>query len=58
VLGYDLLLDKRASESSSVKEVVRRAIMKEFWKRCSYKEHVLPGYTAYTNSEDARGGML
>ncbi|KAK1611872.1 hypothetical protein QYE76_035545 [Lolium multiflorum] len=57
VLSCDLLPDKRASESSSVKEVVRRAIMKEVWKRCSCKEHVLPGYTAYTNSEDARGGM-
>jgi hypothetical protein len=43
---YDLFPDQWANEPSKVKELVRRAIMKEFWKRCSRKQPLLPGQTS------------
>uniref|UniRef100_A0ACD5U6I6 Uncharacterized protein n=1 Tax=Avena sativa TaxID=4498 RepID=A0ACD5U6I6_AVESA len=49
---YDLFPDQWANEPSKIKELVRRAIMKEFWKRRSRKQPVLPGQTiAYELSD-------
>ena len=42
---YDLFPDQWANEPSKVKELVRRAIMREFWKRRSRKQPALPGRT-------------
>ena len=53
---YDLFPDEWVNEPSKVKQGVRHAIMKEFWKRRSRKEPVLPGPTTYINLEDTRRG--
>ena len=53
---YDLFPDEWAYEPYKVKQLVRKAIMKEFWKRRSRKEPVLPGPTVSINLEDARRG--
>ena len=53
---YDLFPDDWAYEPCKVKELVRRTIMKEFWKRRSRKEPVLPGPTVSLNIGDTRRG--
>ncbi|KAM0918026.1 hypothetical protein ACQ4PT_009389 [Festuca glaucescens] len=53
---YNLFPDEWANEPLKVKEMVRRTIMKEFWKRRSRKEPILPGPTVSINIEDYRRG--
>ncbi|KAM0901363.1 hypothetical protein ACQ4PT_020050 [Festuca glaucescens] len=53
---YNLFPDEWANEPLKVKEMVRRTIMKEFWKRRSRKEPILPGPTVSINIEDCRRG--
>ncbi|KAM0829813.1 hypothetical protein ACQ4PT_066636 [Festuca glaucescens] len=49
---YDLFPDQWANEPSKVKELVQRAIMREFWKQRSRKQPVLPGHTTSFNLDD------
>ncbi|KAK1653685.1 hypothetical protein QYE76_071490 [Lolium multiflorum] len=53
---YNLFPDEWANEPLKVKEMVRRTIMKEFWKRRSRKEPILSGRTVSINLEDYRQG--
>jgi hypothetical protein len=53
---YDLFPDEWANEPLKIKQMVRRIIMKEFWKQRSCKEPILLGPTISFNLKDCWQG--